>query len=319
MARFSIGTAFGDSFRLIGRRPLSVFVWGLLILLPTAATFLVMLPMMGEVVTSTGAGAEPDFGRMLQFQGLSGLLNIVQLLMMVVVYTAVMRTIVRPRETAFFSLRLGMDELRVAVVGIAVFIGIYVAMIVLLLLGAAIGYAVWQLDSPGNWMAILALVLVLIFGVWLMMARISLIAPASVLYRDFAFVQGWRLGRGQSWPLFGMMLALLVIVLAIEIVLAIAVLAAFGLGAALTDLHNIEVWADPANWGDPIPWLTANWAWCALGGVVLSFVYGMFVTLGIAPFASACRQLADSSAPAPVAEPVMEEAHTAEPAPAPEL
>lgn len=319
MARFSIGTAFGEAFGLVGRRPLSVFVWGLLILLPSAAAMLVTLPMMGEFVSSSGTRVEPDFGRMIQFQGISGLLNIVQLLMMAVVYTAIMRAVVRPPARGFFSLRLGMDELRVAVVGIAVFVGIYLAAIVLLMLGAAIGYAAWQLDSPGNWMAIAALVLVLVLGIWLMMARISLIAPASVLYRDFAFVQGWRLGRGQTWPLFGMMLLLLLIILLVELAVVIAGLTAFGVGAAFVDLETIEVWADPANWGDPMPWLLANWAWCALGGVVLSFVYGMLLTLGLAPFASACRQLADSSAPPSVVEPVAEAAPATEPAHAPDL
>lgn len=319
MARFSIGTAFGDAFNLVGRRPVSVFVWGLLVLLPSVASILVTLPMMSEAIASSEAGMKPDFGRMMQFQGVSGLMHIVQLLVMAVVYTAVMRAIVRPREKGLFSLRLGMDELRVAVVGVAVFIGFYLAGVVLVLLGAAIGYAVWQLDSPGNWIAIAALVVVLILGLWLMMARISLIAPASVLFRDFAFVQGWRLGRGQTWPLFGMMVLLGVIILLVEIAVAVGLLAAFGVGAAFINLENAEVWADPANWGDPTPWLMANWAWCAVGGVVLSFIYGMIMTLGIAPFASACRQLADSSAPPPVVEPAPEEAHPAEPAPEPEL
>tara|TARA_R110000787_G_scaffold9595_5_gene33375 strand:+ start:351 stop:1310 length:960 start_codon:yes stop_codon:yes gene_type:complete len=319
MARFSIGTAFGDAFRLVGRRPVSVLVWGLLILLPSAGAVLVTLPMIAEAIASSEAGRDPDFTGMIQLQGVSGLLHIVQLLVMAVVYTAVMRAIIRPRETAVFSLRLGMDELRVAVVGVAVFIGVYVALIVLVLLGAAVGYAVWQLNSPGNWMAITALVLVLILGVWLMLARISLIAPASVLYRDFAFVQGWRLGRGQTWPLFGMMLLLVVIILLVELAVAIAALAAFGVGAAFINLESIEVWANPANWGDPVPWLMANWIVCALGGLVLSFVYGLLLTLGLAPFASACRQLADSSAPAPVSEPGTDPTPTAEPAHAPEL
>tara|TARA_R110002051_G_scaffold204586_1_gene270697 strand:- start:1288 stop:2247 length:960 start_codon:yes stop_codon:yes gene_type:complete len=318
MARFSIGTAFSDAFGLIGRRPLSVFVWGLLLLLPSAGTILVVLPMLSDVIASSGAGMEPDFRRMMQHQSMSGLLHIVQLLVMAVVYTAIMRAVIRPKEKAVFSLRLGMDELRVAVVGVAVFIGFYLALVVLVLLVAAAGFAIMQLDAPGNWIAIAALVLVLILGVWLMLARVSLIAPASVLYRDFAFVQGWRLGRGQTWPLFGMMLLLVVVVLVIETIALIAGLAAFGVGAAFTDMENVEVWADPANWGDPMPWLMANWIWCALGGVVLSFVYGMVLTLGIAPFASACRQLADSSAPPPAAEPMAEDAAPAEPAHAPE-
>ena len=319
MARFSIGTAFGDAFGLVGRRPLSVLVWGLLILLPSAGAVLVTLPFMVEAFASSEAGRDPDFSAMLQLQGVSGLLHIVQLLVMAVVYTAVIRAIIRPKERAVFSLRIGMDELRVAVVGVAVFVGFYLAGVVLMLLGVAAGFAMWQLDSPANWITIAVLVLVLVLGLWLMTARISLIAPASVLYRDFAFVQGWRLGRGKTWPLFGMMLLLLVIILLVEIAVVIAALAAFGVGAAFIDLNNVEVWADPANWGDPIPWMMANWAWCALGGVVLSFVYGMLLTLGLAPFASACRQLADSSAPPPVAEPVTEPVQTAEPAHAPEL
>ena len=133
MARFSIGTAFGDAFRLVGRRPVSVLVWGLLILLPSAGAVLVTLPMIAEAIASSEAGRDPDFTGMIQLQGVSGLLHIVQLLVMAVVYTAVMRAIIRPRETAVFSLRLGMDELRVAVVGVAVFIGVYVALIVLVL------------------------------------------------------------------------------------------------------------------------------------------------------------------------------------------
>ncbi|MGV9007208.1 MAG: hypothetical protein ACOH1H_10785 [Brevundimonas sp.] len=319
MARFSIGTAFGDAFRLIGRRPLSVFIWGLLVLLPNAAIFLVMLPMMGEIIASGEAGMEPDFGQMMQFQGLNGLLNLVQIVITVVVYTAVMRAVVRPAERSFFSLRLGMDELRVAVVGIAVFVGVYMAMIVLVLLGAAIGFAVWQLQAPGNWMAISALVLVLILGVWLMMARVSLIAPASVLHRDFAFVQGWQMGRGQTWSLFGMMLLQLAIVLVIELALAVAVVMTLGLGSAFGDPQVFAVWFNPANWGDPIPWLTSHWPWVIPGGVVLAFIYGLFLCLGVGPFASACRQLVDSSAAAPVSGPEADTPPAVEPAPTPEL
>ena len=159
MARFSIGTAIGEAFGLIRRRPLAVFVWGLLMVVPMLVSFALILPMMGGALSSIAAdAANPDqiheamMGEMMQIQGVSSLLNLVQLLVSVVVYTAVMRAVVRPRETSFFSLRLGMDELRVAVVGLAIIVGFYFAALILVLLGVGIGFATWGLGEPFNWL-----------------------------------------------------------------------------------------------------------------------------------------------------------------------
>ena len=46
MARFSIGTAIGEAFGLMRRRPLAVFVWGLLMVAPSVASMALILPMM---------------------------------------------------------------------------------------------------------------------------------------------------------------------------------------------------------------------------------------------------------------------------------
>ena len=310
MARFSIGTAIGDAFSLIRRRPLSVFVWGLLMVAPSAATFGLMLPMMGEMMVGM-AEAGPDggaqnaaFADMMQFQALSGLMNLVQLFLTVVVYTAVMRAVLRPRESSFFSLRLGMDELRVGGVGIAIVVGIYIAMIVLTLIGFAVGFAVWGVGSPMNWLVITGLIVTVILVVWLAMARVSLIAPASVLYRGFAFPEGWRLARGQTGALFGMMLLALLLVLVIEVVvfgiglaIAIAVGVSGGIDWSALHAHNMDV--NPFEGMEAM--FAANWPWFAVGAVVAAMVYGVMLTLHIAPFASACRQLAGSETP-PVAD-----------------
>ncbi|WP_339914956.1 hypothetical protein [uncultured Brevundimonas sp.] len=312
MARFAIDTAFADAFRLIRGRPISVFVWGLLVVVPVIVGLGLMMPMMGAMIVEDihgGLATGPDFARMLQFQGLSGLLNIVQMLVLVVVYTAIMRAIVRPTERAFFSLRIGMDELRVAVVGLAIMVGIYAAVFALGLLGVAIGFGVWQMGAPTNWLIIVAMVLILVVGVWLAMARLSLLAPASVLYRTFAFAEGWKLGRGQTGRLFGMMLLLCLMILAIEMVLVMIGMVVLGITATgmnwTEHMHDAAMWTDLEDWREMTPWLIANWPWCVLLGVVLSFLYGMFVTLAVAPFASACRQLAESSVtpePAPIVQ-----------------
>lgn len=310
MARFSIGTAIGDAFGLIRRRPFSVFVWGLLMVAPSAAALGLMLPMMGDMMgRMADAGRDAvahnaAFAEMMQFQALSWLMNLVQLFVTVVVYTAVMRAVLRPRESGLFSLRLGMDELRVAVVGIAVVVGMYIAMMVLLLVGFAIGFAVWGAGSPMNWLVITGLIVTGLLAIWLGMARVGLIAPASVLYRSFAFPEGWRLASGQTGALFGMMLLALLLVVAIEAVVSgigLAIVMAAGVSGgidwAALQAHNVDV--NPFEGLEAM--LAANWPWFAVGAVVAAMVYGVALTLHIAPFASACRQLAGIETP-PVAD-----------------
>lgn len=305
MARFSIGTAIGEAFGVIRRRPLAVFFWGLMMVAPSVASMALILPMMGGVFASIAADAsnadhihDAMMGEMMQVQGVSSLLNLLQLLVTVVVYTAVMRAVVRPSETSFFSLRLGMDELRVAVVGLAVVVGFYIAALILALLGVGIGFAAWGLGEPFNWLIIVALCIGLMLAIWLAAARLSLIVPASVLHRSFAFAEGWKLGRGRTGALFGMMLLILLIIIVIEMIVLGIGAVVFAVSAGGMDWARIH--ADIAD--DPFAGLqalfVANWPWVTAGGLIVSALYGVLLTLGIAPFASACRQLSAEVAPA---------------------
>ena len=305
MARFSIGTAIGEGFGLIRRRPFAVFVWGLLMAAPSVASFALLLPMMGGMIGSMASGAtDPQqvhsamMADMAQIQGLSSLLNLVQLVVMVIVYTAIMRAVVRPRETAFFSLRLGMDELRVAVVGLALIVGIYLAALIFVLLGVGIGFATWGLGEPYNWLIIVALCLGLVLAIWLGAARVSLIAPASVLHRTFAFEQGWKLGRGRAGALFGMMLLIILIVLVAQAMVVGIGSAVFMVAAGGMDWSRILAAIEEDTVAALTALFNANWPWVTLAGLVVSALHGVIVTLGIAPFASACRQLSAGVAPA---------------------
>lgn len=302
MSGFSIGMSIGDAFGLVKRRPLAVFIWGLLILAPTFGSLALIFPVMADLFAGMAAGdwehgdaapfADPAFAQIMQLQMASLLGNVVQLVAMAVVYTAIFRAVLRPRETSFFSLRLGMDELRVAVIGLVIGVSLYIATVIAVLACVAIGFGVGSWNSAAGASVAVILGIGLFLAVCWLLARLSLMAPASVLYRDFAFDEGWRLARHKGWPLFGMMLLVLLLVMVIEAVGFMLVALSFS-GAFMA------VGAAAADGGGPLPvmieWVTAHWYWAILGGLLFSLIYGVVLTLCAAPFASACRQLADEA------------------------
>jgi hypothetical protein len=119
-----------------------------------------------------------------------------------------------------------------------------------------------------------------------------------VLHRTFAFEEGWKLGRGRTGALFGMMLLIILIMLVVQVIAVGIGSAVFMAAAGGMDWSRIQAAIEES----PIAALTAlfnaNWPWVTLAGLAVSVLYGVLVTLGIAPFASACRQLSAEVAPA---------------------
>lgn len=256
MKTFSITEAAAEPFRLVGRRPLATLAWGLVMLVPVIGSLALMIPIFTEMA-AMGAfdpetASEPvmfgeDFAAMMQFQMWSGLLNLVQMLSLLLVTTAVIRAVFAgKRGDGAAFLRIGMDELRVGVIGVAVFFGIYALAIVTVLLAVAVGFAFWTLPDPWRWLSYLGLGGTAFFGFLLLWGRLCLLAPASMHYKDFAFVQGWKMGKGQSWRLLGLMIVLFLICLLIGVaflVLAAVVIGAVSGGlAAFSDPDAIEAW-----------------------------------------------------------------------------
>lgn len=302
MARFSIRTALGDAFALVGHRPLSVLVWGLLVLAPSVVGLALLLPVFTAITASldNGAIASAD---MVRLQFASMLMNAGQWLAVFVVYTAIMRAVLRPGARAVFSLRLHMDELRVAVFGIAALLGASAAMVVVMLLGGGIAAALWSISETAGWIGLGVLGLAAFATLLVAAARISLIAPASVLFRDFAFAQGWGLARGHILRLALMMLAVIAIVLLIEVLVMLVVAGGLYVSGASRALAGAMAGFDSDPAGVAQGLFLAYWPWMAAGGVCVAFVYGLLHVLVIAPFASACGQLAEAARPAPDEDP----------------
>lgn len=287
-ARFSIGDALGEALGLIRRHPLDVFVWGLLAAVPNVLV-LAIGAQMGQLIPAEGTEFSAAWW---QYQGISGLFSIAQMVLAVVVGAAAMRAVLHGEgEKRRFFLRFGMDELWVAVSYIAMVAAMYAGLLVVMLIAMAAGLILWMVSEPaavivGGLAGVVGAVAV----IWLML-RVSLIPAASVRSRTFAFMEGWRLAKGQSLRILGLWLAMMVLVLTLYAALIVlAIVIALVLGIALPDVHQ---WGETGRLdfeGGPQVWLLALIALIPAAGLM-----GVINTLSYGAVASAVKQLAEPS------------------------
>lgn len=314
MKTFSIMDAAVAPFRLVGRRPLATIVWGLVLLAPGLMVFVAMAPVAANIFSGgfDPAVLEPradgmealfgdDMAAMMQFQIWSNLAQLFGILSLLLVTTAIIRGVFAGRkgDGAFF-LRIGMAELQVAVVGVAIFIGFCLVALIAILLAVAIGFAVWQVGDPWRWLVCVTLGVVIFLTLVLLWGRLSLLAPASIHYRTFAFEEGWRLGKGKTWSLFGLNIILFLIAItvgiAVMILFFIAMLVVGG-GLQATDPEALEAWVtglpqQPALLAGMVVLLLIPMAW----------LQGFSQVLFTAPFAHVVQALAGLEEPEAVAD-----------------
>lgn len=293
---FSIGEALATPLRVIRRHPLAVFIWGLVAVGFGLASSAMVVGSLADLPLMEAGSADPSpemFGRVMALQGLSMLANLGQLALGVIIWTATMRATLRiGRPDRYFFMRAGMDELRIGVVGIALFFGAYIAVIILVLLGVAIGAVAWQVNEALALLLGFVMTLGLIAAVIYAMARLSLIAPATLMLERFAFVEGWNLARGRVGSLLGLLVCTWLIYMAVYLVIGFfVIIALFASGA----FAHVQALGEAVTFRDILP------SPGAIAVIVLvlvgpgAFLYGAVMTLLCAPFASACRQLLDGS------------------------
>lgn len=300
MKGFSITEAIAEPFRQAGRRPMATTVWGLVLLAPTLLAFAGMIPLLREMAAAgafePGAAAdvdpfEGDFAAAMQFHAWSQLANLLQLAAALFVTTAIIRAVMKGRGadgTAF--LRVGMHELYVAVAGVAIVVGMILLMVVVVLLAVAVGLALSGLPDPWRPLIYVAMGLAIAVGFLALWGRLALIAPASLRYDTFAFVEGWQLGAGQTWRLLGLLVLQFLVAMVIGmalIMLAVIVALIVGGGVAATDPDAVLAWMEglPSQPGLLI----------GLGIVLLlplAWIQGFSQLLTTAPFARAVVDLA---------------------------
>jgi hypothetical protein len=307
---FSFSDALSAPFAMLRRRPLYLFVWGLMMAAMVAAIYSLMIPMFATLPlldSDDAAAMEQLAAQMSGFSLIMNGLNILMYLLMLVLWTAAGRAALSSgRGDRFLFLRLGMDELRVAVVIIAVFVGWYIALLILVLIGVGLVAAFWATsEATGVVVAIVYGLVVLVASIWALV-RVSLIAPASLILEDFAFAAGWRIARGQVWKLIGLNLVVWVIYMVSAILMyavVIGILAAAFFGQGL-------VWpADVQTIADLEPVFRPMIAPLVVTAIPFAIGFGWVMALYAAPGVVAARQLLDG---VPTPTPIVEDAPPAD-------
>jgi hypothetical protein len=251
MAEISVGAAVNEGFALIRRAPATVVIWGLVQVGLAAAVVAVLSPVyiaMFDAVRAGAAGAGAQAVQqsinpaLLQTQGLTYLVDVLEVAVGAVLYCAAYRAVLHPSQNQYGYLRLGMSELYVG----ALFIGAYFAffigvLVIAIVVGIVVGiFAVMHLVPVAILLGVAAVLAVIAAAVYLAL-RFSLIGPMIVDDGKFHFEDAWALTRGHVLQLLLVALVLFLIVLAAEIVLGIifVALGVGGLAALAGGLGNL--------------------------------------------------------------------------------
>lgn len=254
MAEFSSVDASVSGFRLIGKRPAAaliwVFFWLIVEYVPVAAMLAFAAPMLGEILTTIQAAQEgvdqPTvvMERAASIQsGLSliGLPWFVWVLIGQAMLTAaVFRASLRPEQGGFGFLRLGKDELNLILLTL---LQIVFYVVFVLALCAAVGAAVWAASayivSPwSGYLQLLAILIGIAIAV-LVPVRLSLAAPMTFAEGEVRFFQSWGLTAGRFWPLLGMFVVILILLIAVQAVMML-ISAPFVLGGLAPVITAVE-------------------------------------------------------------------------------
>jgi hypothetical protein len=314
MASFSVTEAVGSGFGVIGRKPLAVLAWGVVM------TLLMLVPMFaffglfgGQYVEffqmAMKSGGAPDPAATEKLMALnSGMMGynlfnwLWGTLARALICAAIFRAVLMPEQSRFAYLRLGSRELWLAllflvetVLAIIVVVIAFVAAGILIGIGYAASIqgggqpsAAFGLISVGVGLAIVAVL------VWIAL-RLSLAAPMTFAEGEFRLFESWTLTKGQGWRLLGVAVLLVLILLAVQ-VLFLVMLLAVGLGSLFGMVGQSGQPIQPEQFEaffrqSPAVLIGILWPWVA-GAVAISVVVGsVLTTVLFAPWASAYRAL----------------------------
>lgn len=314
MSEISVGSAVGSGFQLIGRRPVSVLVWGLLrvgLVVAILALYApVLMGIIAEAASKAQTGERPSQADMSQMmshmfllQGVGYLMQLVGLVISSVVTCAIVRSIVHPERKAFASLRLGAPEFFLVILSFAASFAaafaIMICAIPFVILGTFLG-------MQHLWIALAVMiavaVLILVLGLIYIAARFAFVVPMMVDDGQFHLFDAWALTKGKVGGIILIALCLLLIGMVLGLVVdgILLSLGAAALGVAAGGFDNLQAFFTHTPPQQIIMTLAPS---LILLGLLLIPIQGAAMTIFIAPWVRAYRDVVPMAplAPASVA------------------
>lgn len=234
MATFSPTDAALEGFRITRERPRVLLVWAVANLLISVVMGLMLIglfgPTLAEMEAMSQQGSDDPTEALAMLQKLAPLYMLMipaGLLVIAVTSAAVYRVVLRPDDSRFGYLRLGRDELRLALLMLVYLVlAVGFTFVVTLVAGLLAAGAGALGGAAGTLLGVLIGLATLGFIVFVAV-RLSLAGPMTFAQRRLRVFESWSVTRGNFWRLLGayvlaIVLALIVALLALVIYVALA-------------------------------------------------------------------------------------------------
>jgi hypothetical protein len=250
MQQFSATDAALAGFRLAREKPRTIGVWTLIMGALSFAVSAVAIVTFGDKLTAMAESLADKSDPQAALAAMSGMWPLFLGSMLYVLATnavllaAINRLVLRPHDSAGAYLRLGGDELRQAAAQVLLYLVLFsayfVGVVVLALLGA-IGAGIG--GAPlGVLLGVIAGI-GLVAGLVLLSVRLSFVGTLAFDTRRIDLGASWSLTRGRFWPLFGtyliaMVLAAVVYLLLFVMIAAVGAVGALAMGGGLASVGD---------------------------------------------------------------------------------
>jgi len=232
-----------EGFRILRQRPILFLIWGIFMLLVSAASLYAMIALSGGALNeleaaSAGAATDPAalLGVYAKLAPAYGAILPISLISSAISVTAVIRAVLQPQNSAFGYLRFGGDELRMGLLMVVMFfvwIGIVIAIELIALMAsmafAALGGAL-NIPALGGILAFLVVVCALVVLV-IAAVRLSLNGVQTFDTKKLNLFGTAKLTDGKVGTLFVGYLIAFVLVILVYLLLMIVY---FGIAAVIS-------------------------------------------------------------------------------------
>lgn len=243
---FSATECAFEGFRVARRTPMTILIWTAAYILSFVVTFalvggsfIALMAAAAElqgITHPTAQDLEPFWAA---YAGMAWILPL-SLIFNAVLYTAALRAVLRPGESRFGYLRLGMDEVRVLVVTLV--LGILGGIAGTVIFGAAGvlgGLGAAAAGDAGGLIVVVAIAAALVAFIWLAV-RFSLALPITVAEQKFAIFDSWGMTKGRALGLFGMTLIVIVMAVVVSILASLVILPLVFFTGSLNELAAMQ-------------------------------------------------------------------------------